>query len=505
MNRKTGIFFSALIVAIGGIIYEMIIGTTASYLLGNGVLHFSLTIGIFLAGMGIGSYLSSYISSKPEQNFILIEILLGLFGGSSVSILFATFAYTELFYLVFTALIGGIGILIGTEIPMFLAILKDRSGKEMRELTAKILSIDYLGALIASIAFPMILLPQFGLLRTSFLVGIINLLVGGLMLVSFSEVVRKKLLTLLLVLSFAVLISGFLKYGMLTDWFNKGLYQDEVIYNEQSTYQSIVVTKFNTDLRLYLDGNIQFSATDEYRYHEPLVHVPISYSDSIPTTILILGGGDGLVARELLKYEEIENITLVDLDPSVTDLAQTFKPLVDININSLNNEKVNVINQDAFNHLQNTPELYDLIIVDLPDPNNESLAKLYSIEFYSLISRHLNTNGLMVTQAISPYYTNKTFWNINTSLGEVFEFTYPYHNQVPSFGDWGFIMASNNELTFMENMSFPEENNLINNEESVTNLFYFDSDLSEPTTGGEISTLFDPKILYSYEQIRLWQ
>lgn len=505
MDRKAGIFFSALIVAIGGIIYEIIIATTASYLIGNGVLHFSLSTGIFLAGMGIGSFLSPYISKNPEQNFVIIELLLGLFGGFSVSFLFAAFAFTELFYLVFVLLTCGIGILIGTEIPLFLAILDDRSGKKMRELTARILSVDYLGSLIASIIFPLILLPQLGLLRTSFLVGLTNLLVGVLILFSFSEITKKYKLALLLFFSAVLLVVGLSQHTKLTTFFNKGLYQDEVIFNKQSEYQTIVVTKFREDLRLYLDGNIQFSSIDEYRYHEALVHIPIAHCVITPKKVLILGGGDGLALREILKYEHIQAVVLVDLDKEVTNLASNFKPIVELNERSMYSHKLEIINQDAFNYLLENADLFDLIIIDLPDPNNEALAKLYSIEFYSLVRRHLSHSGIMVTQATSPYYTNATFWSIDASLKEVFDYTYAYRIQIPSFGEWGFVMAAGEELALDKSFQFPKSNKIIIDTNQIPHYFHFDSDMDRPEKL-KISSLFNPQISLLYdEEIRKWQ
>lgn len=507
ISRKSGIFFATLIVAIGGIIYEMIIGTTASYLLGNSVLNFSLAIGFFLTGMGIGSYLSGFIGDKFERNFVLVEVALGVFGGFSVLILFTVFAYTEFFYLVFILLVIGIGALIGTEIPLLLGILKNTNREEMLKLTTRILSIDYFGALIASLAFPLILLPQIGLLNTAFVVGLINLGVALLMLVSFENEIKSKFVVgAVLVFGAVLLVTGIVAGGAIDNFISRALYQDEVIYSAQSEYQAIVMTKFNNDVRLFLNGNIQFSSVDEYRYHEPLVQVPLAYSQTEVADVLVLGGGDGLVARELLRSNPDVEITLVDLDPAVTELATTHNLLIELNQASLSDDRVEVINQDAFNFLQQTENLYQLIIIDLPDPNEESLAKLYTREFYALARRRITPAGIMITQATSPYFTNQTFWTVEHTVADQFEHTLPFHTQVPSFGDWGFVMASDIQLELQDDFEFNSENRFIQNIETIESLQFFDADSDYPDEQLQISTLLDPQILYKYdEEVRMWQ
>ena len=498
-RRKVGIFFAAMIVAIGGLVYELIIGTATTYLLGNSVLHFSLSIGIFLFGMGIGSLISNRLNKYPEQMFIWVEIILGLVGGGSVAILFSTFAFTNLIYLVFVLLVLMLGALIGLEIPLMLSIVSEKkNGEGVVKLASQILSLDYMGALVASILFPLLILPQLGLLRASFFIGMLNLLIAALMLASFWDVVKQRKLQIIsLTSSFLILIAGFASSSQVIGFINKGIFQDEVIYNEQSSYQNIVLTKFNDDLRMFIDGNIQFSSIDEYRYHEPLVHIPF-LAAATNERVLVLGGGDGMVLREVEKYDSVKEIKLVDLDPAIVRLSSTYPLITEINHSSFDDERVEVVHDDAFNYLKQNSELFDVIIIDLPDPNNEALAKLYSIEFYDLVGRSLAVGGVMITQATSPYFTTETFWTIENTVSEAGLYTRPLRNNVPSFGEWGFILASNRKINLRDQVSV--ETKLLSNTDVLAGLFVFDGDMARPEGIDDVSTLFDPQVLYIYEE-----
>jgi spermidine synthase len=213
-----------------------------------------------------------------------------------------------------------------------------------------------------------------------------------------------------------------------------------VIYAQSTPYQRIVVTRWKDDLRLWLNGNLQFSSRDEQRYHEALVHPGLA---SLPWAkrVLILGGGDGMAAREVLKYPNVQSVTLVDLDQGMTDLFSTSEELTRLNQGSLTNPRLKVVNSDAGKWLEDTNEIFDFVIADFPDPSNYSLGKLYTVSFYRLLKRHLAENGLAVVQSTSPYHGRHAFWSVDASLREAGFHTWPYHALVPSFGEWGFILA----------------------------------------------------------------
>jgi spermidine synthase len=193
-------------------------------------------------------------------------------------------------------------------------------------------------------------------------------------------------------------------------------------------------------VRLFLNGNLQFHSRDEYRYHEALVH-PAMAAHGAPKRVLILGGGDGMAAREVLKYASVESVTLVDLDAGMTSLFSTSPDLLALNKGSLVDPRVRVINADAGKWLEQSTERFDFAIADFPDPSNYSLGKLYTVSFYRLLKRHLAESGLAVIQSTSPYNARRAYWSVEASLREAGWRTWPYHALVPSFGEWGFILA----------------------------------------------------------------
>jgi len=437
------LLISILIVALCGIAYELIISTVSSYLLGNSVYQFSITIGFFMFAMGVGSYLSKLLSDDHIQNFISVEIAISLIGGVCSLLLFMAFPMVRALYdVTMYSLILMIGTLVGMEIPILTAILSQKHST--RDSIANVMSLDYIGALIGSVAFPLFLLPQLGLVRSSFAVGLINILTALTNIYFFRHYLKRAKLMLIISLSILGLLIGFTIYGtILTSYAEKHLYFDQVIYQKQTAYQKIVVTKSETtrEQRLYIDGHIQFSSRDEYRYHESLVHPLLSLAGK-KENILILGGGDGLAIREVLKHSEVQRIDLVDIDPDMTRLGKHLYQLAKLNEYSLSNDKVHIYNQDAFTFINQAGILYDRVIIDMPDPHNEAINKLYSREFYTMIIKRMTENGYLVSQSSSPFFTHKTYWSIEATLNAVFNETLSYHVNIPSFGAWGFHLAT---------------------------------------------------------------
>jgi spermidine synthase len=442
------LFLSVLLIAACGLIYELIAGTLASYLLGDSVLQFSTVIGTYLFAMGLGSAASRYLgSSQPSARgtsalvarFVQIELMVGVVGGFSSSLLFLAFAYTHSFELALYLLVIAVGILVGLEIPLLMRILEGRFN--LRDLVSHVLTFDYLGALAASIAFPLWLVPKLGLVRAAILFGIINAAVALWSTFLF----RDQLPSVFGLRAAAVVVLALLGGGMVaSNWIqstaDNQLYADEVIFERNTRYQRIVVTKWKDDLRLFLNAHLQFSSRDEYRYHEALVHPGLS---ALPGArrALVLGGGDGLAVRELLKYPNLESITLVDLDREMTRLFTEHPMLAPLNDHSFSNPRVHVITADAFIWLDQNPGAFDFIVVDFPDPTNYSLGKLYTTAFYRLLRRHVSENGLVVVQSTSPMFSRQSYWCIVDTMKDAGFRTWPYHVYVPSFGEWGFTLA----------------------------------------------------------------
>lgn len=440
------LFITVLLIAACGLIYELIAGTLASYLLGDSVLQFSTIIGCYLFAMGIGSALSRYIDRGLAYRFVWIELLLGVIGGFSSALLFLAFAYTQGFQLIMYTLVVVIGVLVGLEIPLLMRIVRDRY--HFRDVIAHVLTFDYLGALGASLLFPIFLVPYLGLVRSAMLFGVINVAVALWSTFLFAnQLGAARSLRILSVVVLCGLGVGLAEAKHITTAAEDNIYADEIIFARDTRYQHIVLTRFKDDIRLFLNSHLQFSSRDEYRYHESLIHPGLSAIPA-PRRVLVLGGGDGLAVREILKYPQIESITLVDLDPEMTRLFSTNPMLVALNQKSFLSPRVHVINADAFPWVDSNTDSFDFIVVDFPDPTSYSLGKLYTTAFYKAAARHLSSQGLMVVQSTSPMFARDSYWCIAETLKQAGLKTYPYHVYVPSFGEWGFVLAGFRDYAF---------------------------------------------------------
>ena len=440
------LFVSILLIAACGLIYELIAGTLASYLVGDSVFQFSTVIGCYLFAMGIGSAMSRYVRRGLVHRFIWIELMVGLIGGFSSALLFLAFAYTQAFSLLMYSIVLVLGILVGLEVPLLMRVVRDRF--DLRDTVAHVLTFDYIGALAASLLFPIILVPRLGLVRSAMLFGIINVAVALWSTFLFATQLRAKtMLRVLSICALLVLLTGMAAARRITQAAEENIYADDIIFARDTRYQHIVLTRFKDDLRLFLNSHLQFSSRDEYRYHEALIHAGLAWISS-PRRVLVLGGGDGLAVREILKYPQIESVTLVDLDPEMTQLFSTIPLLTKLNQQSFLSPKVHVINADAFPWVDSNSDMFDFIVIDFPDPTNYSLGKLYTTAFYRAVARHLSAQGAMVVQSTSPMFARDSFWCIAETIRQTGLRIYPYHVYVPSFGEWGFVLASQNDYHY---------------------------------------------------------
>ncbi len=484
----------AFVVAIASIVYELIIGGISSYLLGNSVYQFSITIGLFMTSMGLGSFFSKYIDEDLIMKFMLIEIALALIGGTCGFILFYSYAVMDIYVPVMFLLIVVIGTLTGFELPLITRIIGDY--KQLKDALANATAADYIGGLIGSVAFPILLLPRLGFIQTSYVVGILNILIATYLYLKYRDRSKNtKFISVVISVVLIVLLTGFFTVDDTEAYLERKLYRDKVVLSSQSEYQKIVITEDKDDVRLFLNGNIQFSSKDEYRYHEALVHPALSLIDGVKK-VLILGGGDGLAVREVLKYSGIQRIDLVDLDKAVTDIAKNSNYLLKYNQDSLSDRRVNITNQDAYQFLENNKEKYDIIIVDLPDPNNESLNKLYTVAFYRLIYGHLNSQGVIVAQSTSPYFAAECFWIIHNTIKEAGFNTKPYHVYIPSFGDWGFNIGTKGFTYRPDDIKIKVSTKFLTDDQ-LGNLFVFGKDILKQKTDN-INTLIRPILIRAY-------
>ena len=444
---------SVFVIATCGLVYELIAGTLASYLLGDSVTQFSTVIGVYLSAMGVGSWLSGRLERDLLALFVRVEILIGLVGGFSAAALFLLFDQVTSFRIPLYGIVFVIGVLVGVEIPLLLRILQARFA--FKDLVARVFTFDYIGALFASLLFPLVLVPHLGLIRSSFLFGMMNVGVALWLLFALGAEMRwVRTHRAGGIAALIALVAGFVYADRITEISEASVYADPVVYAQSTPYQRIVLTASRRDLRLFLNGNLQFSSRDEYRYHEALVHPGLA-AVATPGRVLIFGGGDGLAAREVLKVPAVQSITQIELDPAMVKLFSANPMLSALNGGSFASPKLHVTTADAFVWLKQAvagehPPLFDYVIVDFPDPSNYAIGKLYSLSFFKLLRQVLAPGGAIVVQSTSPYVARQTYWCVVATLEAAGFATLPYHAYVPSFGEWGFVLASAAPLTLRD-------------------------------------------------------
>ena len=494
MIRPLLLFLNVFVIATCGLVYELLAGTLASYVLGDSVFQFSTCIGVYLFALGIGAWLSGWLKSSTARTFIEVELAVALLGGFSAPCLFLSFAYLKFFYVVLYGVVLGIGILVGLELPLLMRILKDEL--DFDHLVSRVLTFDYIGALGGALLFPMFLVPHLGLVRSSLAIGLLNGLVALWGTWILAPLLKQGLIGFLrfrAVLVLVILVIGFIKADRFTTLAEDTLYVNPVVYSETSAYQRIVITQEGKLFQLYLNGSLQFNSADEYRYHESLVH-PAMMAHENPHRVLILGGGDGLALREVLKYPSVGSVTLVDLDPAMTSLYQNFPPLNELTDYAFESKSISldVINQDAYIWIQSTQKEFDVVIIDFPDPHSYSLSKLYTRRFFRLLNKRLTGESKIGIQCCSPLFSRKAYWCIITTMEEAGFQVKPYSVSVPSFGIWGFAVSSLQPVEWKQPM--PDSLRFFNRDVLET-LFHIPPDLSRVPT--EMNRL-DNQILVQY-------
>lgn len=485
---------SVFVIAACGLLYELAAGALASYLLGDSVLQFSTIIGTYLFAMGIGSWLSRYFEDQLPAHFLRVELMVALVGGALPAVLFLANAYAPgAFRFLLYGMVMVVGMLVGLEIPLVMRILKRNAS--LKDLVSKVLTFDYLGALAVSLAFPIVLVPKLGLVRTGLLFGFMNAAIAVWALVLFKHELRHlRAHAWACALVLLALGGGIVGADQLTKLADDHFYQDRIVLSSSSPYQRIVVTQGRQGARLYLNGNLQFAQSDEYRYHEALVH-PAMAAHGAPKKIAVLGGGDGMAVREVLKYASVQAVTLVELDPAMTDLFRSNAMMTALNGNALNDPRVSIVNTDAFRWLQETAEMFDVIVVDFPDPTNFAIGKLFTNSFYSLLDKRLAASGYAVIQTTSPLIARQSFWTVVQTVESIGLTTKPYHAHVPSFGEWGFVLASHRP--WREPETLPEGMRFLTLP-TLRQMFDFPVDMARVPT--EVNRLSNQVLVNTYER-----
>ncbi|NKC14598.1 MAG: polyamine aminopropyltransferase [Gammaproteobacteria bacterium] len=447
-NARVPLLAGTFVIAVCGLVYQLLAGTISSYLLGDSVFQFSLVIGVFMAAMGAGAFWSRHIRGNLAGAFVTIQVVLGILGGFSAALLLFAFSALANYETILLFVLISTGTLVGLEIPLIVRLLREE--QSLRVNLSSVLSLDYAGALVAALLFPLVLVPQLGLIRTSLLFGLLNVAVGVLALKALHHLIpRPRAHYFYTCAAATALLISFIGAESIERFFETRLYTGTIVHAETTPYQRIVITADGAETNLFLNGGLQFSTIDEYRYHEALVHPAMTIAER-HLKVLILGGGDGLALREVLRYGDVTSVTLVDLDPRVTELFSRNARLARLNNGAFADGRVKVINADAGKFIENNTGIFDVIIVDLPDPRDVNLSRLYTKTFYTQLSKRLAAGGILVTQATSPFFAREAFWSIVSTLEAVpspYQQAHtlsvvPYHTYVPTFGEWGFAAAS---------------------------------------------------------------
>jgi spermidine synthase len=494
------LFLNVFVIAICGLVYELLAGSVASYLLGDSITQFSLVIGLYLSGMGVGSYLSRFVSAGVGRCFIEVQLAIALVGGSSAPLLFAVYGLSPSFKAVLWLEVALIGVLVGLELPLLMRILERELA--FKELVSRVLAVDYIGALVASLLFPLVFVPRFGLVRTALVMGLLNAAVGAWATQLLAHLLTPRLshaLRLRALLIAAALVVGLIKADTLSSLAEERAFAEPVVYSETTPYQRIVVTQAARGFQLWLNGNLQFDSADEYRYHEALVHPAFAAVARPVARVLVLGGGDGLALREILRHPSVSHVTLVDLDPGMTSLSRSFPKLAALNQHAFDDPRVQVENADAFVWVaerEKAATTFDAIVVDFPDPNHFALGKLYTRRFYALLKTLLADDGAMVVQSTSPLLVPRSFWTIVTTLEAADLDVAPYHVHVPSFGEWGYCLVRK------QAGPLPEHAPIVNgirflNDAALASMFVLPMDMAR--TPAEVNRLDNQALVHVYE------
>lgn len=490
---------------LSGIVAEYILSTLASYFLGDSIIQWTLVLSFMLFSMGLGSRFSRVFEGDLLEKFIIIEFILSILVSFSAILVYISSAYTDYNGLIIYSMSVAIGLLIGLEIPLVTRLNEEY--ETLRLNIASVMENDYYGSLLGGLFFAFVGLPFLGLTYTPFILGAINFSVALLLFWRFQNLVqarRRVRLNIFSALVFLLVGAGFIYAEPIVLFGEQKRYADKVIYQEQSKYQKLVITQWKNDFWLFINGNQQFSTRDEELYHEPLVH-PIMKLSPLPRNVLVLGGGDGIAVREILKYPQVDSITLVDLDPAMTRLAKEHPVLLAANDSSFFHPKVKIFNQDAYKFMSDTRDYFDVIIVDLPDPKTVELGRLYSKEFYILCHKHLRPQGLIVTQSGSPYYNGKAFTCIDLTMEDAGFGTFQIHNQVLTLGEWGWTIGAKhlNQSQLkkaLKSLHFEDINTRWINHEAMTLMtaygkqaFFFNPEFDTV----EVNTIRNP-VLYRY-------
>ncbi|MDA0789172.1 MAG: polyamine aminopropyltransferase [Proteobacteria bacterium] len=492
IGRGSGVLLIHDVVLIGimgvlaacGLIYEYLLSHYAGRVLGGVETVIYTMIGLMIVSMGVGS-LAAKLIRAPFTAFAWLEAAIAFFGVSSILLIASMVSISAILPEVIAATFelppdlvprGGwistlhtmatlspyffgilIGLLIGMEIPLIARVREQVYGEHLEHNTGTIYGADYIGAGAGAALWVGIML-SLPVTQAAVLTALANVAAGLVFMACYWQKIVGR--GILLGLHGLVLVLSIWVYHFGDDWTTRMtnlLYQDPVVYSQSSHYQHLTVTERRRGTArtpvygFYLNGRLQFSSNDEHIYHSMLVHPALSVAGPHPA-VLIVGGGDGLALRDVLDFDPAR-VTLVDLDAELVaffspgqDMSAYRQALVELNQRSFADPRVEVVIGDAFVEVERMLEqdrLFDAIIVDLPDPSHPDLNRVYSDYFYRRLYELLSANGVLAVQSTSPYHAKLAFLCIGRTIESVgFAHVEQYRQNIPSFGEWGWTIAT---------------------------------------------------------------
>jgi spermidine synthase len=478
-----------------GLIYEYLLSHYAGRVLGVMESTIYTMIGLMIVSMGLGAFAARKVSCA-YNGFVILELIIALLGSSAILFIGGLIAVTQTLPQVIADMFslppdmlpqGGIfnllsflainspyffgvilGFFIGMEIPLIARIREQIHNQHLANNLGTIYGADYIGAGIGAAIWVLFLL-SIDISKAAALTASLNLIAGTFFIMRYWQQLRWRKTFVSMHMLLAVVILLMFNYG--NQWLNQMnslLYLDKVVHVQKTRYQQLTFTERdmgfsatnaelgnaqNSIINFYLNGRLQFSSIDEHIYHDYLV-APVLAGSARHDNILIIGGGDGLALRDVLKYSP-KNVTLIDLDSELIDIFQSpdnhlnanlARKISHLNKGSLQDERVTILRSDAFitiNELLKSRQVFDAIIVDLPDPSHPDLNKLYTVNFYARLKQLLSGDGLIAIQSTSPYHAKESFISIGKTLSAAnYAHVQQYHDNVPSFGEWGWTIAA---------------------------------------------------------------
>jgi spermidine synthase len=446
-RRRSLLLVVAAVIAGAGVAYELGLMLLGTVTVGSTERANAVVLGAAMFGMGVGATTGGRLARRPVEAFVGVESLLAVLGAAAAPFLYWTWASLDAFWGPLLAVAFVLGACIGAEMPL-LAALNDRLAEQKAAtVVAAFTAADYFGALIGAVAFAFVIRPWLGLVNGTIVVAVVNVAMAAA--VAFIVPSRRVLPVVATIVAASVgLIVVAASADRVTDNGRQRLYRDPIVARRESAIQEIIVTRRVhpggvVDTRLFLDGDLQLSSIDSHRYHESLAHPVVSLTSA--RRVLVLGGGDCVAVREVLRHPSVEHVTLVELDPEVTAMAGEVPELLALNGGACSDPRVEVVNDDAFTWVRSQARTdvtrYDAVIADFPDPDTPALGRLYSVELYGLVRQVLAPGGALVVQCGSPFFAPEAFWTCEATLEAAGWAPTPYHVDVPSFGDWGFHLA----------------------------------------------------------------